>query len=121
MNEFEKKIGENGLDFVSSFAAGEILKKIHSYGDALQFVLEELDAARNGNQTAVSFADNSGFLSNDYIGAMDRSYDAIDGSDGPQMLLVSLAFGIEDIELMSQFKVATVDKVMQYWKLGRYK
>jgi hypothetical protein len=121
MNEFEKQISEYGLDFVSSFTAQELFKKIHSYSDALQFVLEELDAARNGNKTSISFVKTSGFRPEDYIGAMDRSYDAIDGDDGPQQFFVSIAFMIEDIELMSQFKVATLDKVMQHWKLGKYK
>ena len=121
MNEFEKQISEYGLDFVSSFTAQEVLKKIGSYSDALQFVLEELDAARQGNEISITFVNNSGFRPEDYMGAMDRSYDAIDGADGPQQFLNSIAFMIQDIELMSKFKVAVVDKVMQPWKLGKYK
>ncbi|MDA9357587.1 2-oxo acid dehydrogenase subunit E2 [Candidatus Thioglobus sp.] len=121
MNEFEMKISEYGLDFVSSTAAKEVLRRIHSYSDALQFVLEELDAARHGNKIAISFVNNSGFNPEDYISAMDRSYDAIDGAEGPQQFLNTISFMIEDIELMSKFKVTTVDKVMQHWKLGKYK
>tara|TARA_B110000008_G_scaffold270503_1_gene300809 strand:- start:814 stop:1182 length:369 start_codon:yes stop_codon:yes gene_type:complete len=121
MNEFEKQISEYGLDFVSSFTAQEVLKKISSYSDALQFVLEELDAARQGNEISITFVNNSGFRPEDYMDAMDRSYDAIDGADGPQQFLNSIAFMIQDIELMSKFKVAVVDKVMQAWKLGKYK
>ena len=121
MNEFEKQISEYGLDFVSSFTAQELLKKIGSYSDALQFVLEELDAARQGNEISITFVNNSGFRPEDYIDAMHRSYDAIDGADGPQQFLNSIAFMIQDIELMSKFKVAVVDKVMQAWKLGKYK
>ena len=121
MNEFEQQIEENGLDFATSFAASEVMKKIHSYDDALQFVLEELDGARNGNEIATNFVQTSGFRPEEYIGSMDRSYDAIDGRDGPQQFFVSIAFMIEDIELMSKFKVETVDKIMLAWKLGKYK
>lgn len=121
MNEFEKQISEYGLDFVSSFTAQEVLKKIDSYSDALQFVLEELDAARQGNEISINFVNNSGFRPEHYIDAMHRSYDAIDGADGPQQFLNGIAFMIKDIELMSKFKVAVVDKVMQAWKLGKYK
>jgi hypothetical protein len=121
MNGIEQQINQHGLDFVAHVAAQEILKKIHSYSDALQFVHEELDAARNGNQISISFVQNSGIKPEEYIGAMDRSYDAIDGADGPQQFFVGIAFMIEDIELMSKFKVTTVDKIMQHWKLGKYK
>ena len=121
MNEFENQINQYGLDFVAQVAAQEIIKRIHSYGDALQFVLEELDAARDGNEISKSFVQNSGFKPENYIGAMGRSYDAIDGDDGPQQFFIAISFMIEDIELMSKFKVSTVDKVMQHWKLGKYK
>ena len=121
MNEFEMKISEYGLDFVSSTAAKEVLQRIHSYSDALQFVFEELDAARNGNEIATNFVQTSGFRPEEYIDSMDRSYDAIDGRDGPQQFFVGIAFMIEDIELMSKFKVETVDKIMLAWKLGKYK
>ena len=42
---FEDEVREHGVNSAASWASQEVMKKIDSYDIALQFVLEELDAA----------------------------------------------------------------------------
>jgi|LWDU01.1.fsa_nt_gi hypothetical protein len=93
---------------------------IQSHEIALQFVLEELDAARQGNDTAVNFVNNSGFKSNEYIGAMKNSFAEVDGPDGPQQMLLNQIMTVSSMDLRVELRVAIVDNIMQEWKLGKY-
>ena len=93
---------------------------IHSDEVALQFILEELDAARQGNDVAVNFVNNSGFEKNDYIGAMKNSFEEVDGPEGPQQLLLGLIMTVDDMDERVKFRINIVDKIMQERKLGKY-
>ena len=95
-------------------------QKIHSRKVALQFVLEELDAARNGNEYAVEFVKNSGFEPSEYIGAMQNSFDEVDGLDGPQMTLHAIGSSIDNIDMKVELIIKVVDRVMQKYTLGKY-
>ena len=119
--DFEEQVRKDGVDHASLRIFQEVQKLIGSYEVALQFVLEELDAARQGDDTAINFAKNSGFSESDYKGAMDNSFDEVDGPGGPQLLLLNFLFKIGDMDLMVSLRVATVDKIMQEWRLGKYK
>lgn len=73
----------------------ELIKIIESKQDnrkvAWQFILEELDAAKDGNYFIQDRIKSFYINSNDYIGAMDRSCDDVDGPGGPQQFLLNLA------------------------------
>jgi len=118
---FEDEVRKHGVNSAASWASQEVMKRINSYDVALQFVLEEIDAARQGNDTAINFANNSGFKESEYVDAMDSSFEEVDGPDGPQLCLLDIVLQITDIDLMVRLRVATVDKIMQHWKLGKYK
>ena len=93
---------------------------IHSDEVALQFILEELDAARQGNDFAINFANNCGFEKNDYIGAMKNSFEEVDGPEGPQQMLLALIMTVDDMDERVKFRISIVDKIMQERKLGKY-
>ena len=57
----------------AKISADKINKMFTSQASAKQFILEELDAARQGNSIAVNFAKNSGFKPYEYIGAMQKT------------------------------------------------
>ena len=118
---FEDEVRKHGVNSTASWTSQEVMKRIDSYDIALQFVLEELDAARQGNDTAINFANNSGFKENEYVDAMDNSFEEVDGPDGPQICLLNIVLQITDIDLMVRLRTATVDKIMQEWRLGKYK
>lgn len=117
---FEQQVISDGIEHASTRVAQEVLTKIGSYEIALQFVLEEIEAASQGNKKALDFVKNSGFSESEYSGAMNNSFDEVDGPGGPQLLLLNFVTQISDIDLMVSLRVAAVDKIMQTWQLGRY-
>mgnify|MGYP006182156263 FL=1 len=121
-NEYtDNLIERDGFEETASLCAAVINKnKIHSHKVALQFVLEELDAASQGNDTAINFANNSGFNENEYVGAMNNSFKEVDGPDGPQQMLLTQIMSVSSEDTKVKLRVTIVDKVMQEWKLGKY-
>lgn len=95
-----------------------VSSRISSQRVALQFVLEELDAARQGNDAAVDFVNNSGFMESEYTGAMDNSFEAVDGIDGPQQfLLSSIMVYASDMDFMVNLRLKVVHNIISEWNL----
>lgn len=92
--------------------------RINSTQVARQFVLEELDAARQGNEKAVQFVKNSGFNTSEYEGAMLNSFEDVDGTNGPQQFLInSLMPYASDMDLMVNLRLQVVENVIDEWCL----
>lgn len=89
---------------------------------AKQFVLEELDAARQGNDYAINFVRQSGFSPDEYIGAMSKTKWKGDESELEHLQLYFRYFlmQIKDMELMAKLSTTTVDEIMKMYKLGKY-
>ena len=119
---FEEQVRKDGVEHASSRIAELVNEKIYSHEVALQFVLEELDAARNGNDIAVAFALNSGFSPYEYIGALEKTTWEGEESELEHVQLFLRHFGakISDIDLRVELGTNVVDKIMQKWKLGKY-
>ena len=124
--QYELKEDVEHIDEVIKYGMSIIFQrvneKIKTREIALQFVLEELDAARQGDKTARKFARESGFSEDEYIGAMNNSIEEVDGDYGPQQLLISLISEATrgDLTIMSKYKTKVIDEIMQYWSLGKY-
>jgi tetratricopeptide (TPR) repeat protein len=119
---FEKQVRTDGIEHASSRIAKLINKKIHSYEVALQFILEELDAARDGNDMAVEFALNSGLSPYEYIGALEKTIWEGEESELEHVQLYLRHFGakIRDIDLRVELGINIIDKIMQKWEIGKY-
>lgn len=114
-------IDEYGIDATAKMLAEYLNQKIPSEDVAIQFVLEELEAASQGNETAKLFATSSGFDEDDYIGAIRHSFEEVDGSDGPQQELLNLCMMLyPNQDLTVEFRIKVVDIIMKEWKLGKY-
>jgi hypothetical protein len=80
----------------------QVMMTIHSPETLKQFLLEELEAAHlatkdPSNEVAPAlktFVQNSGFSENDFMGAMMRSFDEVDGPGGPQQTLLQNIFSL---------------------------
>ena len=104
-----------------SSIAQQVNAKIKNREVALQFVLHELDAAKNGDETALRFVRESGFSEEEYIGALHNSIGGGNGYYGPQHLLDSLIDEITvDYTITSKYIVKVVEEIMFYWSLGKY-
>ena len=120
-NEMIDMINEYGIDATAKMLAEYINQKIVSEDVAVQFVLEELEAASQGNDVAKLFATSSGFDEDDYMGAMHNSFAEVDGPNGPQQEISKLCGMLyPDRDLMVELRVKVVDNIMKEWKLGKY-
>ena len=99
-----------------------INEKITSRSLAKQFVLEELDAAKNGNEDAKNFVKESGFNPSEYSGAMSKTRWEGDESELEHIQLYFRYFlmQIKDMELMVKLSTSTVNEIMKMYKLGKY-
>ena len=61
--KFKRQVKIDGIEH-ASFRVIQMMHQKHSPGQetAIQFVLEELEAASQGNQKSKNFVNNSGFL-----------------------------------------------------------
>lgn len=104
-----------------------LIKTIDSKKDrrkvALQFILEELDAVRNGNDFVRDRIKRFYFNENDYIGAMDRSWEDVDGKSGPQQILVAITIALSQkvgIDTAAMVRISIVEYIAHHYKFGRF-
>lgn len=120
-NKMTETIESLGIDKTAELIAEYVNQKISSEDVAIQFILEEIEAASQGNELARIFAENSGFDEDDYIGAMYNSFEEVDGEDGPQQEILNLCMMLyPNQDLMADLRMKTVDNIMKHWKLGKY-
>jgi len=120
--DFENQVRNDGYEYAGKRIADLLNENITSKDLAKQFVLEELDAARQGNKYAKNFVKNSGFNSIEYVGAMNKTRWEGDESELEHLQLFLRAFlmKISDIDLMVKLSTSVVDEIMRRWKLGKY-
>lgn len=120
-SQVQQRIAEEGFEHAADHFSGIVAEKITSRDMAYLFVLQELDAAAQGNAASQRFAMHSGILPSEFKGALSAEYSAIDGPEGAQQLLCGLTMDLaHKPELMAQFRCAIVDKIMKEYGLGRY-
>lgn len=120
-NEMLIMIQKNGVNKTAELIAEYVNQKIPSEDVAMQFILEEVEAASKGNEEAKLFAQTSGFDESDYLGAMGNSFEEVDGANGPQQEILNLCMMLyPNQQLMAELRIKTVDNIMKHWKLGKY-
>lgn len=107
-----------------------VLKLIHiieskkdSRKVALQFILEELDAARNASSFIKDRIKSFYINESEYLGALDKSWDDVDGPDGPQQFLLLLTIALSGrigIETAAIARISIVEYILHHYKLGKY-
>ena len=120
-NPVKDMIDKYGLEACALVLAGDIWERITDEKVAYQFVLEELDAARSGNDSAKAFALQSGIALDSYKNAMQRSWPAIDGPDGPQQRILQTCNMLREYpDLMVALRIAIVEATMSRYEMGKY-
>lgn len=108
----------SGENHVANEITKGVNERIHSTQTAFQFVLEELDAARQGNEEAIQFVKNSGFIASEYEGAMQNSFEDVDGPNGPQQfLLASVMQYSSNMDFMVNLRLQVVQNIINKWEL----
>jgi hypothetical protein len=95
-----------------------VLETIPNEETALSFALEELEGAQNGNEDAKKFVKDSGFLRDEYEGAMKNSSPEIDGPFGPQQTLTSYILNLPiSMDEKARVRVEVVKRIINIFKL----
>lgn len=100
-----------------------IESKPNSRSVAWQFILEELDAAKEGTSFVKDRIETFYISQKEYLGAMGRSWDDVDGLLGPQQYLVNLTMAIADavgIEVAAMVRITIVEYILKHYGFGRY-
>lgn len=121
-SEFEAFIEQNGIEYVAQEFTELILRKLQTIEIAYQFILEEIEAASQGNELAINFAKNSGISQREYKGALSNSKLEVDGPDGPRQTLVRICAQLmSNPDLMVGLRIRIVDNIMRIFIFGKYK
>jgi hypothetical protein len=120
-SDLEKLIEKDGIEYAAKRFSEIILQKMPTTDIAYQFVLEEVEAASQGNDTAIIFARNSGISPQEYEGSMNNSSPEVDGPDGPQQFILSLCMQLQpNVDLVVELRTKIVDNIMKKLSFGKY-
>lgn len=119
---------EHGADDILEEYASNFFHAVERYITspfiAKQFVYEELDAARHGNDEAMHFVAKSGVKEALYLNAMSRSLPEVDGVNSPQQILLFKCLipimNEDNRDLTTKIRMLTVQKVMNKYSIGKY-
>lgn len=104
------------LNEVAELIHNLVSSKIKTKEIAYQFILEELEAAAQGNQEAQDFVAKNKFMADEYEGAMQNSIPEVDGPDGPQQTLLTLLMQTgSSPEIMASIRIRVVQKIINHW------
>ena len=95
-----------------------LIEKIESNDDAIQFVLEEIDAATHGNKEAFEFSKSVAINPLYFVDSMGRSKASVDGPNGPQQFLLRCCIAMNDIELSCKFRIAVVKAIIHHYQIA---
>lgn len=114
----EDVVKDGGVEFTANKFSEIIIKMIPSKEVAYQFVIEDIEAASQGNEVAQIFARNSGISPKEYKGALDNSKPEVGEL---QNLLWSLCQQLSlDFDMEIVFRTKIVDNVMKNFLFGKY-
>ena len=118
-SEVEKLIERIGLEKASLYYAEVVANKLPNQRVLKQFLLEELDAASQGNTYAREYARQSPIPEREYRGALGRSFPEVDGPNGPQQTLLRIALQLSGKpDLMVRFRLMIVSNIAQHMRVG---
>lgn len=107
----------NKTEIINEITQG-VTSRINSKKVAYQFVLEELDAARQGNDVAMLFVQDSGFFESEYVDAMQNSFEEVDGANGPQQFLLNSVMPYaSNMDIMVNVRLSVVENIIKKWQL----
>ncbi len=124
-DKFTMAVKRDGMESSVQRVADLISKSFTSHESALQFVLEELDMSQDGNAMEKIFVSHSGIEHSLYnYSTANYNYqnkDILIEVDNACMQLCGLLSMLNKPESFKvEFRLATVDKIMKKYHIGKY-
>jgi len=117
---FEERLFIKGLKKEQIKIVKKINQTIPSEELAVKFVLQELDAIRIGDMLNQDFTKKSGFHHAQYLGALEKFTEVQKELEKIQTILFPFLNKIANEKIMSQANREILDRVMEYWEIGKY-
>lgn len=115
------QIESKGLDKVTTEVVGGLMRQLSGTGFMYHFILAELDGASMGNEKAKRFAKESGIPESEYKGQHKFEHPLIDGPNGAKTIIDTACLGmIDQQDLVVEFRLMTLDKLMRQVEVGKY-
>lgn len=115
------QIESKGLDQVTTEIASGLARQLSGTGYMYHFILAELDGASMGNEKSKKLARESGIAEAEYKGQHQFEHPLIDGPNGAKTIMDMACLGmIEQNDLMVDFRLITLDKLMRQIEVGKY-
>lgn len=112
--DLQSVINELGLDAVADHFADQLLQLIPDQRVFRQFILEELDAAQEGNKAAKEFVRSAGVPYAEYNNSLNRSFPEVDGPNGPQQMLLRIVMSLgADMDKLVALRIRIVQRIME--------
>ncbi|MDO8177011.1 MAG: ATPase, T2SS/T4P/T4SS family [Undibacterium sp.] len=114
-------IEEIGLEEATDKFSQIVLENVKDKHLIRQLMLEEMEGASLGNETAKSFVHQSGLSPEEYKGALEHSHPEIDGRNGAKTFLDDITWQLRpDRELMVRFRLMIDDILLRKAQLEKY-
>ena len=115
------QLESKGLDQVTTEIVGALMSQLSGTGYMYHFVLAELDGASMGNEKSRKFARESGIAESEFRGQHQFEHPLIDGPNGAKTMMDMACLGmIDQLDLVVDFRLMTLDKLMREVEVGRY-
>lgn len=115
------QIESRGLDAVTDDVVKGLLQLLGGTEYLYYFILAEIDGASMGNEKARKFARESGVSESQYKGQHQFEHPLIDGPNGAKTMMdVACLEMIDQQDLVVDFRLTTLDKLMRQVEAGKY-
>lgn len=117
--DFLKRIEKDGVDYVAKRMSEILIENgLPNKEIAYEFILQELDGARQGNNYAQDFAKNCGIPKGAYFGSLKNDTPELDIAQNIIQNISSRLMPMMDLAVELRIKI--VNNVMQEFEFGKY-
>lgn len=105
-------------DLAIAIAHTMMEKYLYNSDIAYDFIMQELDGARQGNYVSRNFVENSGFNEYEYKNTLHNDTPNLDEA---QDIFMAITYNSQPtMDLRIELKLKTIDLIMKFYELGKY-
>ena len=114
-----KQITKDGVDYAGQRFSSILMRDFLTTNSlAYDFVMQELDGARQGNDLSIKFVENSGVEESEYEGSLNQDTPELDMAQEWMQMLTSKLYPRMDVIVPLRLEI--VRNVMERYSIGKY-
>ena len=113
------QIIEDGVDYAAERFSSILMENfLTTRSLAYEFVMQELDGARQGNDFSIKFVENSGVAEYEYIDSLNHDTPELDKAQAYMQMIASKLYPRMDIVV--PLRIGMVECVMRRYDIGKF-